>query len=166
MSVRSGGPGDDTYFVSTSDDQIVEAANQGFDTVITTVSYTLVAGSHIERLIADASVTTGLTLKGNELDNEIVGGVARDSIDGGAGNDRLDGGAGDDTLYGGSGDDRLSGGAGDDFLQGMDGSDILEGGTGYNTLLGEGGNDTYIVGSRWDYVYEETTVSFSQFGGT
>jgi len=46
-----------------------------------------------------------VTLIGNGLDNELVGGPNRDRLEGRDGADRLDGGPGADTLLGGPGDD-------------------------------------------------------------
>ena len=42
--------GNDIYFVDISGDQVFEAANQGTDTVRTTVSYALAAGQSVEIL--------------------------------------------------------------------------------------------------------------------
>ncbi|OWV69250.1 RTX toxin [Rhizobium sp. R339] len=97
-----GGEGDDTYIVDNAGDIVTEAANEGTDTVRTTLaSYTL--GSDVEDLTyIGTTVFVGI---GNSLDNTITGGVAADTLSGGVGNDTLNGGAGADRLIGGTGDD-------------------------------------------------------------
>nr|WP_280950624.1 M10 family metallopeptidase C-terminal domain-containing protein [Rhizobium esperanzae] len=97
-----GGEGNDTYIVDHVGDLVTEAADEGTDTVRTTLaSYTL--GSDVENLTYINTVAFVGT--GNDLDNMITGGVAADTLSGGVGNDTLNGGAGADTLIGGIGDD-------------------------------------------------------------
>ncbi|RWX20619.1 calcium-binding protein, partial [Rhizobium leguminosarum] len=97
-----GGAGDDTYIIDNAGDLITEAANEGIDTVRTTLaSYTL--GSDLENLTYIGTLAFAGT--GNSLDNTITGGAAIDTLSGGAGNDTLNGGAGADSLIGGAGDD-------------------------------------------------------------
>ncbi|MFN3945383.1 MAG: SdrD B-like domain-containing protein [Allosphingosinicella sp.] len=132
-----GGPGNDTFIVDSEDDEVYEFANEGFDTIFSRGSYTLLAGSHIEALRTTAvSGTAPVNFTGNEFDNSIFGN---------AGNNILRGMDGDDKLYGLAGDDELFGGDGDDLLDGGPGDDILRGGR---------GNDTYIV-SEGDTVLED-----------
>lgn len=94
-----GGAGDDTYILSGLSfrdgvpDQIVEAVNEGNDTVLASMSYTL--GTHVENLtLRGAQAIDGV---GNSSANVLVGNAAMNHLTGGAGNDRLEGGAGDDT---------------------------------------------------------------------
>ena len=103
----SGGLGNDTFIVDNAGDVVTEAAGQGTDTVNTSVSYTLAAGSEVEIMNATVGVagTVGLTLTGNEFDNTVNGAAANDTLFGGAGNDRLNGGAGADAMSGGTGND-------------------------------------------------------------
>ncbi|MBX5133608.1 rhizobiocin [Rhizobium lentis] len=99
-----GGTGDDTYFVDNAADIVTEAADEGTDTVRTTLAnYTL--GSDVENLTYIGIGTVAFVGTGNDLDNVITGGAAADTISGGAGNDTLNGGAGADRLIGGAGDD-------------------------------------------------------------
>ncbi|WP_427501728.1 calcium-binding protein (plasmid) [Methylomonas sp. MED-D] len=96
-----GGSGDDSFIVDNVGDQIVEFANEGIDTVTSSVSFTL--GTEIENLVlAGADVINGT---GNALDNVITGNSANNSLSGGSGNDTLDGGMGTDNLAGGTGND-------------------------------------------------------------
>ena len=103
----TGGLGNDTFIVDNAGDVVTEAAGQGTDTVNTSVSYTLAAGSEVEIMNATVGVagTVGLTLTGNEFNNTVNGAAANDTLFGGAGNDRLNGGAGADAMSGGTGND-------------------------------------------------------------
>ncbi|MFC5068076.1 tandem-95 repeat protein [Flaviflagellibacter deserti] len=100
-----GGAGNDTYYTDASGDRVFELANEGFDTVYTTASHTLVAGSHVEAVIATG--TSAVTLTGNELANSLSGNAANNSLSGGGGNDVLKGGQGTDSLTGGAGLDQF-----------------------------------------------------------
>ncbi|WP_141504990.1 calcium-binding protein, partial [Rhizobium sp. L9] len=97
-----GGAGDDNYIVDNAGDLVTEVANEGIDTVRTTLSaHTLAANVENLTYIGMAAFTGA----GNLLDNVIIGGVAADKLIGAAGNDTLIGGAGSDTMLGGIGDD-------------------------------------------------------------
>ncbi|WP_162820367.1 calcium-binding protein [Microvirga calopogonii] len=164
-----GGGGNDTYVIDHSGGQVVEKADEGIDTVLTSVSHAL--SSHVEHLTATGTASIALT--GNELANVITGNAGANRLDGGAGNDILHGGLGDDTLDGSIGTDvldggegfdfasfasassgvaaNLSGGAGDTFIgiEGLLGSsfDDVFTGSGSALLKGGRGNDTYFVGN-------------------
>ncbi|NKM82721.1 beta strand repeat-containing protein, partial [Rhizobium leguminosarum] len=97
-----GGEGNDTYFVDHAGDLVTEVANEGIDTVRTTLAaHTLAADVENLTYIGTAAFTGA----GNLLDNVIIGGVAADKLMGAAGNDTLIGGGGSDTMLGGIGDD-------------------------------------------------------------
>ena len=93
-------------------DSIIENANQGTDTVFTTITYTLAA--NVENLTLEG--TTAINGTGNDLNNTITGNTAANVLIGGAGNDILNGGAGADTLIGGVGNDNLSLGLNDNAI--------------------------------------------------
>jgi len=96
-----GGLGDDTYYVDNVGDVVVENANEGIDSVESSISYTL--GSNVENLtLADGAAINGT---GNALDNIMIGNSSSNILTGGAGNDRLEGRGGADTLIGGTGND-------------------------------------------------------------
>ncbi|MGO4842984.1 calcium-binding protein, partial [Rhizobiaceae sp. 2RAB30] len=88
------GAGNDTYYVDNAGDVLVEAANQGTDRVIASVSHTLAA--NVENLTLTGSALVGV---GNTLANVITGNALANTLNGGAGADRLVGGAGNDTYY-------------------------------------------------------------------
>jgi Ca2+-binding RTX toxin-like protein len=158
-----GGLGDDTYYVKSDLDTVVEQAGGGNDTVSSTVDFTL--PDNVETL--KFTGTTGNYGTGNALDNKIVGGVGDDHLYGLAGNDNIVGNGGNDYLSGGDGSDTLSsavgsaalsldtlsGDAGNDSLTGGVGNDSLVGGDGNDTLTGGGGNDTMTGGSGADMFY-------------
>jgi len=104
--VMIGGGNDDIYVVENFADQVNEASGGGTDRVYTSVSYSLGAGQEVEYLRARISISTGLTLIGNEFANTVAGGLGDDTLDGGASDDVLNGGAGADIMTGGLGDDQ------------------------------------------------------------
>jgi len=137
----TGGTGDDGYYVDDAGDVVVEASNEGYDEVDTSLSsYTLT--SNIEVLWYDGS--GDFTGTGNALDNEIYGDNGNDTLSGEDGNDWIDGGNGDNLLEGGIGSDTLSGGSGSDSLIGGDGNDSLDAGSGDNVLDGGNGDDQLV----------------------
>jgi Ca2+-binding RTX toxin-like protein len=89
----TGGTGDDTFVVDDAGDQVIEAADEGTDTVESSISYVL--GSNVENLILTGAAAVNGT--GNAFDNVLVGNDAANVLDGGAGADTMIGGAGDDT---------------------------------------------------------------------
>ncbi|WP_019702089.1 putative Ig domain-containing protein [Paracidovorax oryzae] len=111
----SGLAGDDTYIVDNTGDKVVESANAGKDTVMSSVTYTL--PSNVENIVLTGSGSINAT--GNALDNRLTGNAGANVLTGGAGADYLDGGAGADTLAGGLGNDTywLARGYGMDTIQ-------------------------------------------------
>ena len=88
----AGGLGDDTYYVDSRSDVIVELANEGTDTVYASASYTLPSQVEILILQEGGDYSAG----GNSLNNR---------LEGNSGNNVLAGGLGKDTLVGGLGND-------------------------------------------------------------
>ncbi|MBE9231739.1 peptidase M23, partial [Cuspidothrix issatschenkoi LEGE 03284] len=97
-----GGTGNDTYIVDSATDTITENANEGTDTIQSSVNYTIAALANVENLTLTGTAANGT---GNAGNNVITGNSANNTLDGGAGNDTLIGGAGTDTLIGGLGND-------------------------------------------------------------
>jgi Ca2+-binding RTX toxin-like protein len=164
-----GGGGDDTYFVNSTGDIVIEADDPnlgGTDTVNASVNYSIqfagnAAGfrSGVERLVLTGFAVNGT---GNTLDNTLVGTVFANSLSGADGHDSLLGGSGNDSLQGGNGNDSLYGEADTDSLVGGDGDDLLDGGTGNDVMQGGIGNDSYYVDSASDVVTE--TLDTAQGG--
>lgn len=93
--VMAGGAGDDTYVVDNLLDTVTEQADEGIDTVLSSISYTL--SSHVENLVLAGSASVDAT--GNTLNNTLTGNAGNNWIDGNLGADAMAGGAGDD-IYG------------------------------------------------------------------
>ncbi|OKH25099.1 hypothetical protein NIES1031_14765 [Chroogloeocystis siderophila 5.2 s.c.1] len=184
-----GGDGYDTYIVGDQfDDEIIEAANAGIDTVIAYTNYQLTA--NVENLILRGNRAT--TAIGNNLNNTITGNSNSNTLIGGGGNDIINVGndiptsLGEDILYGGDGndtlysssysrlfngnyysqdEDTLYGGSGDDVLYPAIGC-VAYGGSGNDTLsgalqsgnVGGVGDDTYFVG-------REIVTAYDPFNG-
>ncbi|HET9630293.1 MAG TPA: FG-GAP-like repeat-containing protein [Novosphingobium sp.] len=93
-----GGPGNDEYWVTDARDVVVEAAGEGTDRVIVSLSaYVLPPEVENLGLVGLIGVTANLT--GNDLANQISGATGNDTIDGRGGADTMDGGVGDDTYF-------------------------------------------------------------------
>ena len=106
-----GGAGNDIYQVDNIRDAVVETANKGVDTVISSVSYMLAANVENLQLTGRAYGGTG-----NAAANRVVGNAMANLLDGGAGNDRIMGGGGNDIVRGGLGRDIMTGGSGRDVF--------------------------------------------------
>ncbi|WP_272950674.1 calcium-binding protein, partial [Agrobacterium vitis] len=166
----AGGEGDDTYVVGSTSVTISEAADEGSDTVRTSMDYTL--SNNLENLVYTGS--NNFTGTGNALNNNITGGSGNDTLIGKAGADTLVGGSGSDTAsYAGSaavnvnlktnlatggeaeGDtfssvENLTGSSNADTLTGNDSNNVLNGGGGNDTLAGGKGADTLNGGDGSD----------------
>ncbi len=122
-----GGIGNDVYVVNESQDIVIEFANEGADTVLASVSWTL--GAHFETL-ALIGGTLALSGTGNGGDNTLLGNQGNNLLRGMAGDDSLAGGVGADTLVGGLGADTLLGGADADIIlynSPNEGGDVIRG---------------------------------------
>ncbi len=148
-----GGTGDDAYFISigsdTSNDTIVELANEGNDTAYSVLTVTALA-ANVENLFLTGSAAINGTgnnlnnfIEGNSGNNILSGADGNDVLRDNLGNDSLVGGAGNDDMYAGAGTDTLVGGTGDDAYFISIGSDtsndvIIE-------LANEGNDTAYSV---------------------
>lgn len=149
-----GGLGNDTYVVDNQNDVVIENPSEGWDTVRSSLTYTL--GSNVEELVLTA--TSPLTGTGNSLANRITGNSAANWLYGNEGNDSLFGGAGDDHLFGGTGADSLVGGSGNDYYNVDSSGDVV------TELPGEG-NDTveasvsYTLGAQLENLVLGSTAA-------
>jgi Ca2+-binding RTX toxin-like protein len=108
-----GSSGNDTFVVDNTGDGVTETANQGTDTVRSSVNFTLPLNVEILVLTGAAVEGTGNgignTITGNARDNTLRGEGGNDSLDGGGGageTDRLNGGPAADTFVLGGGSAR------------------------------------------------------------
>jgi len=142
-----GGTGDDTYIVNDAGDVVTELANEGTDTIETSLNLDLGKLANVENLTLTTGATSG---KGNALSNVLKASTAAAvALDGGDGNDTLIGNAGADSLSGGAGNDALLGMAGKDTLDGGLGNDTLDGGADNDTYTDAGGSDTYVMAGNF-----------------
>jgi len=180
-----GGAGDDVYCLDQrwdeegeeDEDLVVEAANQGTDTVLSyRDAHTLAANVENGRIMLEWG-----DLRGNALDNLLYAGAGANVIDGGGGVDTVSyaqgaragvrvnlgltglqatGGSGTDrllnveNLIGSAYADALAGGSGSNRLLGGAGNDTLDGGADADSMLGGAGNDSYHVWQAGDRVVE------------
>ena len=86
--------GNDTYVVDNPGDIVVEYANEGTDTVQSSISYVL--PSNVENLTLTG--TADINGTGNTLDNILVGNSGVNILDGGLGADTMTGGLGSDIF--------------------------------------------------------------------
>lgn len=142
----SGGAGNDTYVVGTGD-IVAENANEGIDTVQSSIAWTL--GSNLENLTLTGGNAVNGT--GNGLDNLLTGNSAANTLMGAAGNDIYLGGLGNDMLTDSSTTSsdiyRWGIGQGNDSISDAGGSDrieILPGVTSSQITLTRGGNHLQV----------------------
>lgn len=159
----TGGSGDDSYYVDSGTDTVNELANQGVDTVISSINYTL--NANVENLRIASSTATNAT--GNALDNVLYAGAGSNILDGLGGVDTASylyagaavtvtlasvvaqstGGSGSDTL---KNIENLTGSGFADALTGSAAANVLDGGIGNDALIGGLGNDIYLLNRGGD----------------
>jgi Ca2+-binding RTX toxin-like protein len=92
----NGWGGNDTYIVDNPGDTLFENYGQGFDTVLTSVSFDVGLYSEIE--VLQAIGTANVNLTGSIDNNRIIGNDATNVIDGSYGKDTMTGGGGLDAF--------------------------------------------------------------------
>lgn len=170
--VLIGGLGDDTYiidgvytyingiqsgYIFDGGDTVIEAANEGTDTVESSVTYTL--DEHIENLILlDSFNTYGLPINGtgNSLNNVLTGSDGSNVLDGGTGVDTLIGRNGEDT-YITDGDDTIIE-DGNDIFFGPDGITY-----GVDTVRSSA---TYVLGANLEDLVLTGLAAINGMGNT
>ncbi|MEH6825141.1 MAG: calcium-binding protein, partial [Motiliproteus sp.] len=153
----SGGTGNDTYYVDNAGDVVTENANEGTDTVHTSVDYAL--DTNVENAVLNAS---DITVTGNALDNHYTvnsnattstiveaaaGGTDTVTVQGNYSSYALD--ANVENLVMTGYQSTATGNDLDNSISTTYGStnshDVLDGGAGADTMAGYYGNDTYYV---------------------
>lgn len=170
-----GGLGDDTYVIDSTTDLIQENANEGIDTIESSISITGALATNIENLRLTGSAN--LIGYGNTANNVLTGNLGANSLFGNAGNDTLSGEAGNDYLEGGAGNDvyRFARGWGVDtvhnyesasngldaieFAAGIAPSDILVSRSGTNLVLSLSGSSDKITVNN--YFSSEGATSYA-----
>jgi hypothetical protein len=116
--IMLGLAGNDTYVVDNALDTVSEAGGSGIDTVLSAITFSLVASVHVIGAFEGLTLTGALAINGtgNNAANIITGNNAANVLTGGIGNDTLRGNGGNDTLIGGAGLDTLTGGLNNDFF--------------------------------------------------
>lgn len=160
----SGGAGNDTYYLDSVDDLVVEELDGGIDTVVSSVDLAgIPANVENIRLTGAAHFAVG-----NDGSNRLSGGSGNDELDGAGGDDLELGGDGDDLLISRAGRDTLSGGAGNDVYKVAGGSVEVEDFLGHDTLdAGEATGNSYIdLSGASDSVIEGETCHFKGGGSS
>lgn len=91
--IMKGGEGNDSYYVDNAGDEVIEAENEGNDTIYSSISYELPDNVENLTLIGSGNINA----VGNSLDNVITGNDGDNIIDGVSGTNTLYGGKGNDT---------------------------------------------------------------------
>jgi Ca2+-binding RTX toxin-like protein len=143
-----GGLGDDLYIVDSVSDVVIENIGEGFDAILSSVSYTLPQDVEYLDLFETYGNLTGI---GNGIDNTLEGGFGNDILRGLGGDDVLFGTGGADTLYGGDGDDVLFGD--DSLTAGPAAVDVMYGGEGADLFVFTA--ETYVPPlGKWDFIMD------------
>jgi len=90
-----GGAGNDTYVVDNIGDIVIEGADQGTDTVRSSVRLSIVNFDNVENVILTG--TANLNVTGNDLDNRLTGNDGDNFFQAEGGADTMAGGKGDDS---------------------------------------------------------------------
>jgi Ca2+-binding RTX toxin-like protein len=133
-----GGVGNDTYYVESSGDVIIDYAGQGSDVVQALVDYTLGVNVSVEIISLDSGTATSAT--GNNLGQ---------------------------TIFGNSGNNYLNGGGGADILSGLGGNDIFvfNAGEAHGDLVYEFQGNGAFLGDQMMFVGYGPGATFTHLGG-
>ncbi len=107
-----GNDGNDRYTVDNAGDEVIEAANEGYDSVYASINHTL--ADNIEKFSLTGNAVKGV---GNSLDNLMYGNTQNNYLNGGGGNDKIFDYAGDDTIHGCRGNDVIYDYGGSDVFE-------------------------------------------------
>lgn len=143
--------GDDTYYVDSKSDLVIENRGEGKDVVYSGVSYRL--PDQIEKLYLTGSGISGI---GNALGNTLTGTSAHNVLSGLDGNDFLDGGASKDTMNGGLGNDTY-------VVDNIADLAIENANEGYDVVRATA---TFSLGDNIEDLYLQSTGAINGYGNT
>jgi Ca2+-binding RTX toxin-like protein len=159
-----GAAGNDTYIVDNAGDTVLENAEEGIDTVRTTLAtYTLT--SNVENLTYTGSASFAGT--GNALNNILIGGTGLDTLYGGSGNDTFIVDSGSDVVieYANEGIDLVQT-AGANYTLSANVENLTHTGSSNFTGIGNALNNVMIGGAGNDYLIGlEGNDIFADSGG-
>jgi Ca2+-binding RTX toxin-like protein len=188
-NLLTGGLGNDTYVIDATD-TIIEAANEGIDTVQSSGTFSLAPFANLENITLTGVAAINAT--GNASNNNLTGNTAANILNGGTGVDTLVGGLGNDTYIVDTTTDTITeaAGAGTDTVQssvtfslapfanlenitltgvaainatGNTSSNNLTGNSAANILDGGAGIDTLVGGLGNDtYIVDTTTDTITE----
>ncbi|MEY4250035.1 MAG: hypothetical protein RJA87_1668 [Pseudomonadota bacterium] len=183
-----GGAGDDVYGVDALGDSITELANEGTDTVRSSIGYQLTDDLENLTLLGSASIDG----TGNGANNVLIGNDGANRLDGVAGADSMSGGGGNDSYIVESAGDsvtELAGGGTDSVYSSVSFSlganvenliltgtaatngtgnaeaNILIGNSADNRMLGGDGDDILVAGAGNDYLDGGNGTDIASFEG-
>jgi Ca2+-binding RTX toxin-like protein/glucose/arabinose dehydrogenase len=94
-NMLAGGAGNDAYVVDNANDQVIENAGAGLDTIYSSTHFRLPA--NVETLVLQGGAD--LQAYGNGVSNSVYGNAGSNLLDGGANADAMYGGAGNDVYF-------------------------------------------------------------------
>lgn len=95
IDVMKGGLGNDTYIINNIEDAVFEKENEGYDTIVSGITY------HLNKNIEELHLAEGFNIHatGNSLDNKLIGNNLDNIINGVTGKDIMVGKKGNDLYY-------------------------------------------------------------------
>lgn len=128
-----GGMGNDTFVINDVFDVVIEGAGEGFDTIYSSLSYTVLTANVERGILLNKGV-----LIGNGLDNHLGGTQWTDVLNGGSGADLLEGALGDDTYFVDNNSDQIRelAGEGEDSVYSTASNYVMDGNVERGYLLG------------------------------
>ncbi len=191
-NTMAGGMGNDSFFVQSLADVIIEAAGEGGDTVYAALSWALDNIQEVENIILLG--TANINATGNDLNNYLGGNIGKNVLNGGLGDDTYNIGAsatndtivvdtgGTDTVIvgasysianradlenislAGTGAFNAVGNANVNVLIGNEGKNTLNGGIGADTMIGGKGDDVFYVDNVGDVALDALLPSIPPGG--
>ena len=119
-------------------------------TVALATKFNVSGGQGNDLITSSNAGADGIIYNGNDGDDQITTGAAKESVGGGAGNDLINAGGDNDSIDAGAGNDIVNDAAGNDISILGEGNDTYTDAAGSDTITGGAGADTYNVGPDSD----------------